>query len=458
MIMSTSTRFLLKGTLLTVSTYGFGQLLRLVTNVILARILAPDLFGIMTIVISLRVGIELVTDAGIGQNIVYNKNANDPDFYNTAWTLQAIRGLVLWLIAIVMAWPVSLLYQYPVLLFIIPLTTIGTVLTGFTSISRFLLQKRLKIVQLNVFDAFISLVSSAGFVLFAYLSPTIWSLVFGDLFGSMATMIGSFFLLSDVKERFHLRKSIASEILQFGKWIFVSSFVYFLSTNFDRLYLAKVVSLQLLGVYGIARTISEPLGLLMGHLGNNLLFPFVAAEYKTRRSDLREQLAALRAKLLLLAAFGVSVFITTADLAIKILYDDRYQAAGWMLPILIIGSWFSILASLNESILIGLGKPAYGAISNGLKFAFLLIGLPLGVKCCGLFGGVIVVALANVSRYIPVLVGQKRERFSFIAQDLLITFAMFALSGVWEWLRWVSGYGTSFDSLPLEMNLFVSAR
>ena len=48
-----------------------------------------------------------------------------------------------------------------------------------------------------------------------------------------------------------------------------------------------------------------------------------------------------------------------------------------MLPVLIIGSWFSILAYLNELTLLGLGKPSYNAASNGLKFAFLLIGLPL---------------------------------------------------------------------------------
>ena len=66
-----------------------------------------------------------------------------------------------------------------------------------------------------------------------------------------------------------------------------------------------------------------------------------------------------------------------------------------MVPVLIIGSWFSILANVNELTLLGLGKPSYSAISNGLKFTFLLIGLPVGVESYGLFGGVIVVALVD---------------------------------------------------------------
>ena len=44
----------------------------------------------------------------------------------------------------------------------------------------------------------------------------------------------------------------------------------------------------------------------------------------------------------------MSLAIAMADLAIKLFYDERYQAASWMLPILIVGSWFSILANSNR--------------------------------------------------------------------------------------------------------------
>ncbi len=159
-----------------------------------------------------------------------------------------------------------------------------------------------------------------------------------------------------------------------------------------------------------------------------------------------------------MAAGGFSLFAAMADLPIRILYDERYQAASWMLPTLIIGSWFSILAYLNESTLLGLGKPSYTAISNSLKFAFLLIGLPLSVQAYGLFGGVVVVVFADLCRYVPILIGQRRECLSFGKQDLVATLAVFSLIGFWEWLRWVSGFGTSFESLPMEVGASFSAR
>ena len=69
--------------------------LRFATSVVMTRLLAPELFGIMVIFNSLKAGIELLTDVGIGQSIIYNRNAETSDFYNTAWTLAAIHGIIM---------------------------------------------------------------------------------------------------------------------------------------------------------------------------------------------------------------------------------------------------------------------------------------------------------------------------------------------------------------------------
>ncbi len=93
-----------------------------------------------------------MSDVGIGQNIVYHKDANDPDFYNTAWTLQAVRSVGIWFLASVMAVPFAHFYHTPILVFAIPVAAFGSVLSGFSSISLFLLQKRLQVAKISAFD------------------------------------------------------------------------------------------------------------------------------------------------------------------------------------------------------------------------------------------------------------------------------------------------------------------
>ena len=450
---------LLKGAIWTIGAFGIGQLLRLATNIVLARLLAPELFGIMQIVYSMQTGVELMSDVGLGQNIVYNKNANDPDFYNTAWSLQLIRGIFLWVVICAIAVPTAKFYQSSTLALVMPIAAFSIVLGGFSSTSRFLLQKRMKYSILTTFDTIVVVVFSIVQLLLAYFIPTIWALVFGTLVATMAYSIGSHFVLPDIRHKFFVSRQYAIEILSFGKWIFASSIVYFLSTNFDRLYLAKIIPLELLGVYGIARTLSGMISTAVLQLANNVIFPFIASHSQTPRIELHAHLAPIRLKFLALAGFGLSILAATGDLAIRILYDQRYHAASWMLPILILGAWFSILCNLNESSLMGLGRPNYSAFGNGAKFGLLLIGLTFGVARYGIPGGVIAVAVSDLGRYFPILIGQTRERFSFGGQDIVVTLGVFGLIAFWEWLRWVLGFGTSFDAFPIDIApLFGMAR
>jgi O-antigen/teichoic acid export membrane protein len=283
--------------------------------------------------------------------------------------------------------------------------------------------------------------------LLAYMMRTIWALVIGGVAGAAVGTVASFLLLPELQHKFSLDKRFMWEIVNFGKWIFMSTMVYFLSGNFDRLYFAKVVPLQLLGIYGIARSLSDVFVNVASRVGNTVVFPVIASHRDMPRESLRQQLVQIRSSFLWLTAVGCSLLVATADLAIKVVYDQRYHSAGWMLPILTVGAWFSMIATLNENTLLGLGKPFYATAGYGVRLLFLVFSLPISLKFSGLAGGVTALALVEICRYVPIFIGQKRERFSFGVQDLSITLAMFAMIGLWEWLRWMSGFGTSFDTL-----------
>jgi O-antigen/teichoic acid export membrane protein len=444
--MSLRTGKLVTGTVWTLGGFGLGQVMRLGTNVVLARLLAPELFGTMLIVNTLMTGIQLFSDVGIGQNIIHSPRALDPRFYNTAWSVQIIRSIVIWLIILLAAIPAAHFYGTPVLSAILPVSGFSMVLLGLASVSPAILQKKMLFGRMTVFNLVTALISSALFITLAFLTPTIWALVLGGIASTALSTALTYFLVPGLKQRFHIDKTSLSEITSFGKWVYFNSMVYFLAMNFDRLYLAKVVPLQVLGIYGIARTLSELFGTVATHLGNSVIFPFISSHADRPRETLRRELVTIRGKFLVLVAIGCSLFIATADLGIKLLYDQRYYAAAWMLPVLTLGSWFSMLATTNESTLLGLGVPSYTAIANSVRFLLLAAGLPLSLKFDGLRGAIVTLVLVEVCRYAPVYIGQRRQRFSFGAQDVAITLAMFAMIGLWELLRWVCGLGTSFDT------------
>ena len=91
--------------------YGGVQGLRLLNNIILTRLLAPPIFGLMALINAIRTGVELLSDVGIVQNIVSNPRGAEPDFQDTAWTLQVIRGFLLAIACLVLAAPLGAFFN-----------------------------------------------------------------------------------------------------------------------------------------------------------------------------------------------------------------------------------------------------------------------------------------------------------------------------------------------------------
>jgi O-antigen/teichoic acid export membrane protein len=78
--------------------HGGGQIVRLASNLIVTRLLFTEYFGLMALVNVFLLGLELFSDIGIGPALVQSKR-DDPDFVNTVWTMQVVRGLALCSIA-----------------------------------------------------------------------------------------------------------------------------------------------------------------------------------------------------------------------------------------------------------------------------------------------------------------------------------------------------------------------
>ena len=440
--------FLIKGAVWTTGTFGFGVLLRLATNVILTRLLAPELFGIMIIANNVKMGVELITDVGIGQNIVHSPNAENPDFYNTAWTLRLIRAVLLWVACVIAAAPIAKLYHSPVLIQVIPVYSLFVVFSALDSIAVPFLQKKMQFARLNFFEMTQNFLSSFIHIVLAYFNPTVWALVFAGLIASLVRSASSYFLLPDIRPRLRISKIYARQILSFGKWIFLSSALYYFSTYIDTLYFGKIVGLSTVGIYGIARVFSKMIESFMVQFGNNIIFPLVAASQTMARDQLRSGLIVRRLAMLSVAAIGIAISISIGDVIIKTFYDQRYHAASWMLPVLLAGTWFSILSSINEATLLGFGRPVYTTFGSGFKLTWLLIAFPVVYAEFGLSGAIMVVATGDLFRYLTSLVGQIRERFSFAVQDAAITLFLIGLICLFEWLRWSLGFGTSYDGLP----------
>jgi O-antigen/teichoic acid export membrane protein len=421
---------------------GISLGVRFGSNIVLARLLAPQIFGVMVIVNGLRMGIELLTDVGVEQNIVHNEKGLEDEFFNTAWTVQMIRGALLTLLFVVVSSPLAHFYAIDVRIFLA--VSLIPFVNSLHSTSVFALVKRLDVKRRNLFECSAELLGFVTCVVLALVSPTVWALVGGALLATAMRSILSY-CLPHPPHRFVLNKNCVREIVRFGKWIFLSSFVVYCASNIDRLTLGKLVPMALLGVYGMARTMAEIPAMLASRLGYQIVFPFLAAQSGLKGRRAHDDLGAARLRISLGGALLISFAIAWADRAVNIIYDPRYREAGWILSMLLFGTWLAILSNLNESVLLGCGRPSYSAYANGLRLAAVGISLPLCYKAYGLQGAVVAMIVAELIRYSAIAFGQHRMRWSFYRQDALCTVVLLLAVGFWMVIRKSAGMGTPWD-------------
>ena len=185
------------------TTFGYGavQVLRLVSNVVLARLLAPPIFGLMAIVNTIRTGVELLSDVGIGQNIVSNPHGGEPDFYNTAWALQLVRGLLLGACCLLLALPLARFFDHPELGPILSVASLFFVLMGFGSTAHALLQKQLQVARISVYEIGITFITTVSQIALALITPTVWALVLGSVIRRAATLVASYLYIPGLRAK-----------------------------------------------------------------------------------------------------------------------------------------------------------------------------------------------------------------------------------------------------------------
>ncbi|MEO1429926.1 MAG: oligosaccharide flippase family protein [Cyanobacteria bacterium J06633_8] len=426
--------------------YGMSQVVRFGGNLVLTRLLVPEYFGLMAVVNTLRLGIELFSDIGISQSIVNSKRGEEPAFLNTAWTLQVIRGCVIWLLCLILTFPVASFYEESRLLWLIPIVGASSLLDGFSSTSILTLMRRIDVRRSTLFDLSVQVFTLFSLIAWASFDATIWALAFGVVLGAVYKMIGSHFLIPGYRNRFTWDKDAVKEILSFGKWMFMSSALMFASEQSDRLILAKLLSFQVLGIYTIAYTLANLPRQVIKQLSYKVIFPTISSQTELPRKTLRAKIIKQRKFLLMGCAVGLAALVTVGDLVIGTLYDDRYTEATWMMPILCGGIWFSLLFHTISPALLAIGKPLYLAQSNLARFVMIGFGLPLAYYRFGLIGAILTIAIGDLPLYCVNLYGVWREKLSCIMQDIQATIFYIAVQALFLYIRYSLGFGIPIQS------------
>ena len=434
------------GAVWTVLGMGGGSIVRLLSSLVLTRLLFEKDFGLILLVNTFILGLHLLSDIGIGQAIVQNER-DDPNFVNTVWTINVIRGVFLYLIATACAGPYAAFYQQPILAPLLRVAAISVLFDGFLSASFFMQSRRLDLKRLVGCELGSVIAGTAVTIIWALISPSIWALVWGGVVTAITLTVLSHVWLPGIQTRFRLERQAARSLLSFGSWIFFSTALSFGGSQLDKLIFGKLTTMATLGIYSIAAMLAMTLDRIVGKLSWNVLFPLYSATRHSDR-DLNETYASAREPLLMLAGWVVAGIAAGGTTVVRLLYDPRYLEAGWMLQILVLGAWLQALMSGHTTVVLAVGRSDLVAASSLGKVLGVVLFVSLGYSFLGFPGAVLGVVCGTATSYTVSVFVAKMLGFDGRLMDLRFSVRV-AIAAVAGWLavHWVTNAG--FDNALL---------
>jgi lipopolysaccharide exporter len=371
---------------------GGDRIISLVRFLILARLLAPEDFGLLAIATVAHDLMLTVTNFGMVPALIQRRDA-EARHYHAAWTVNLIRGAGVAIVVAVAAPLIARLFGDPRATGLIALIALRPLLTGLKSIRVADLERDLDFKALAQVEIPASVVNT---IVAIALVPVmgVYALIAGMLAGA-AVQVGASYLLAPYRPHLTLSREAASPLFRYGRWILATSLVGVVGEAALRVVIARGLGTAELGLYYLAaRLVSIPNGVISTILGA-VTFPLhVQLQERADRA-----VNAFQSNMTALLASLVPVYVTLIVLAPVLIRDvlgERWEGAATAIMVLSLGPVLGIVFDAVEPLMEGRGSPQRITLLIALRSGVLLILVWPLAMAFGLVGAAAAVVVAEI--------------------------------------------------------------
>ena len=425
----------MRSSALTLGGYATSQALRLASNLILTRLLFPEAFGMMALVGVFMMGLAMFSDVGVGPSIMQSKRGDDPDFLDTAWTIQVWRGVLLWLGTCALAMPAAWFYDAPQLAQLLPVAGLSLFITGFNPTRLETANRHLMLGRVTAIDVITQISGIIAAVLLAWWLQSVWALALSGLVSASIQLWLYDAYLPGARNRFRWEKAAAHELIHFGKWVFLSTVAGFLLSQGDKVILGKYLTLEALGIYNIGYFLASFPMLLGGMVVRKTLIPIYRELPPKDAPENYRKLQRMRFALSLLILALLGLFALVGAWLVTTLYDPRYALAGGVVVVVAAMQVPHVIALTYDQAALAAGNSRQFFVLAATRAALTLAALVIGAQYWGLIGALIGQGVAYVLAY-PVVVWLARQQGTWDAlHDAVFLVLGLGLAGFAFWMN-----------------------
>lgn len=357
------------------------QLVSFIVSIILARLLLPEQYGTIALIMIFINVCNVIIDGGLNTALIQKKNADNIDFSTILYSSILISA-ILYVILFLLAPYIAEFYHLPILKNVIRILGINLIFYAVNSIQRAYVSKHMLFNKL-FYSSFISVVFSGTIgILLAYKDFGIWALVAQSLSCTIITCVIMWFT---IKWRPVLLFSFDrfSQLFSYGWKIFMANFITVIFVEIRKLFIGKLYTPSNLAYYEKGEQFPS---LIMNNVFTSvqaILLP-TFSEFQ----DDRERVKAIMRRSTKMSCFVIYPLmigmIVTAEPLVNILLGEKWQGVVPFIQIMCVANFFRPITISNWEAIKALGYSGITLKLEGLKkvvdIIILLVSINLGVK------------------------------------------------------------------------------
>lgn len=376
---------------------GAEHILRFLRNMLLTRILAPELFGELANILAINAAFESFTQLGIREAIIQNPRGKEPTYLNIAWWISITRALLLFIAGFLLAPLIANFYKDQSLVAYMRVSFLTIIFNGAMSIRSFTLLKDMKCTRWTIINNGGGILGIFCTIMLSLLYHNIWALVIGYVAESVFRFVLSFclcFYLPGLK--FDKRDTVS--LIKFSKGIFGLPIFFFIFRKIDVFVLGKIVSSVSLGIYSMISALAEIPSLFINMALSPMLLP-VFSKITNDKKRINRYLIDLNT-LIWVTFLPILAFLWfSGDVILLYVYGKEYSSQALVFFILFLSTFCRILSLPISNFYIAMGKPENQRFFLIVRVVIMLSVIFPMVKACGPTGAAVSSLLSNIVAY-----------------------------------------------------------
>jgi O-antigen/teichoic acid export membrane protein len=382
------TRKTVKGVLWSSLSFAGSKGITFLATMVLARLLAPDDFGLMALGLVAIGYLETFGSLGVGNFVIY-KQGEEEKTANLAFTLGLTVNTLLAIAGFLLAPWIADFFNQPSLTGILRALSVTLLLMRLGSIHEARLKKSLRFRRTFYPELGKTLAKAITSITLAWLGFGVWSLVAGQIAGSVVVSL-IYWLVSGWRPHLAWDWTVSKGMLGYSSQIILVEMMGMLQNNIDYLIIGKRLGSEPLGYYTMAFRIPELLIINICVIVSNALFPAYSQLQSDREALKKGFLVTLQYVSLYTIPVGIGLSVLSAAF-IPLAFGDGWQTAVPLMQALAIYALFYSLSFNAGDVYKATGRPD---ILNKLSIFELLFIIPLLLFASNY--GILYVALAQV--------------------------------------------------------------